>query len=52
MKETNIHKVQKTRRSSAKIKNLKWLTELHRSLKNTLKRKGPRTEPCSTPEVA
>jgi hypothetical protein len=29
-------------RSSAKIKNLQWLFELHRSLMNTLKRKGPR----------
>jgi hypothetical protein len=38
-------------RSSANIKNLQWLIVLHRSLMNTLKRKGPRTEPCGTPEV-
>jgi hypothetical protein len=38
-------------RSSAKIKNLQWLIELHRSLMNMLKRKGPMTEPCGTPEV-
>jgi hypothetical protein len=38
-------------RSSAKIRNLLWLIELHRSLMNTLKRKGSRTEPCGTPEV-
>jgi hypothetical protein len=25
---------------------------LHRSFMNTLKRKGPRTEPCGTPELA
>jgi hypothetical protein len=31
-------------RSSAKIKNLQWLIELHRLLMNTLKGKGPRTE--------
>jgi hypothetical protein len=35
-------------RSSAKIKHLQ---RLHRSLINMLKRKGPRTEPCGTPEV-
>jgi hypothetical protein len=32
-------------RSSAETKNLQWLIELHRSLMNTLKRNGPRTEP-------
>jgi hypothetical protein len=38
-------------RSSTKIKNVQWLIELHRSLMKTLKRKGPRIEPCGTPEV-
>jgi hypothetical protein len=38
-------------RSSAKIKNCQWLIVFDRSLMNTLKRKGPRTEPCGTLEV-
>jgi hypothetical protein len=37
---------------SAKINILQWLIKLHRSLINTLKRKGTRTEPCGTPDVA
>jgi hypothetical protein len=36
---------------SAKITNIQWLTVFDRSLMNTLKRKGPRTEPCGTQEV-
>jgi hypothetical protein len=39
-------------RLSAETKILQWLTQLHKSLMNMLKRKGPRTEPCGTPEVA
>jgi hypothetical protein len=37
--------------SSAKIKNLQLLTELHRSLMNKLKRRGPRIEPRGTSEI-
>jgi hypothetical protein len=37
--------------SSAKIKNVQWLLELHRSSLNMLKGKDLRTEPCGTPEV-
>jgi hypothetical protein len=33
------------------VKNLNWLIELHRSFMNTMKIKGPRTEPCDTPDV-
>jgi hypothetical protein len=42
---------QKILRPSAKIKNLQWLIEIHRTLMNTLKRKNQRTDPCGTPEV-
>jgi hypothetical protein len=43
--------IRKILRSSAKFKNWQWLIELHRSVINMLKIKGPRTEPCGTPEV-
>jgi hypothetical protein len=42
------HAVVSYKVSQEKIMNLQWL---HRSLMNTLKRKCPRTEPCSTLEV-
>jgi hypothetical protein len=36
--------------SSAKIRYLEWLIALHKSLMNILKRKGPKTDPCGTPD--
>jgi hypothetical protein len=36
---------------SAKIKSVQWLIGFHRSLMNSLRRKGPRTEPCCTPKL-
>jgi hypothetical protein len=42
---------QKILKLSAKITNSQWLIGLHRSLMNTLKRKCPRIQPCSTVEV-
>jgi hypothetical protein len=39
-------------RSPANVKNLEWLIVFVRSLMNTLKRKGSRTEPCGTQKVS
>jgi hypothetical protein len=38
-------------RSSAKVRELQYLMESHRSLMEALKRKGPRTQPWGTPEI-
>jgi hypothetical protein len=38
-------------RSSAKIRELQYLIESHKSLMNILKRKSPRIEPWGTPEI-
>jgi hypothetical protein len=37
--------------SSAKIRKWECFMELQRSLMKILKRRGPRTQPCGTPDV-
>jgi hypothetical protein len=37
--------------SSAKRRYIEWLITLHKSLMNILKSRGPKTDPCGTPEV-
>jgi hypothetical protein len=36
--------------SSAKRRYLEWLMALHKSLMNILKSRGPKTDPCGTPD--